>query len=89
MQIVGIKSFSYIKNLNTMNELSAAQRVLLQDIASGKVTDREGRPIQNELNALKKKWRKQAQEASTAADFKALTTVWEKRFAEKYYNAEC
>jgi hypothetical protein len=76
MQIVGIKSFSDIKNLKTMNELSAAQRVLLQDIASGKVTDREGRPIQNELNALQKKWQKQAHEASTSADFKALTTIW-------------
>ena len=76
MQIVGIKSFSDIKNLKTMNELSAAQRVLLQDIASGKVTDREGRPIQNELNALQKKWQKQAHEACTPADFKALTTIW-------------
>ena len=76
MQIVGIKSFSDIKDLKTMNELSAAQRALLQDIASGEVTDREGRPIQNELNALQKKWQKQAHEASTRADYKALTTIW-------------
>ena len=76
MQIVGIKSFADMKNLKTMNELSAAQRALLQDIASGKVTDRKGRPIQNKLNALQKKWQKQAQEASTPADYKALTTIW-------------
>jgi hypothetical protein len=76
VQIVGIKSFSDIKNLKTMNKLSAAQRVLLQDIASVKLTDREGRPIQNELNALQKKWQKQAHEACTPADFKALTTIW-------------
>ena len=76
MQIVGIKSVSDIKDLKTMNELSAAQRALLQDIASGKVTDREGRPIQKSLNALQKKWQKQTHEASTPADFEALTTIW-------------
>ena len=76
MQIVGIKNFSDIKDLKTMSDLSAAQRALLQDIASGKVTDREGRPIQNGLNALQKKWQKQAHEASTPADYKALTTIW-------------
>ena len=76
MQIVGIKSPSDIRDLKTMSELSAAQRALLQDIASGKVTDREGRPIQNGLNALQKKWQKQAHEASTPADYEALTTIW-------------
>ena len=76
MQSVGIKSFSDIRDLKTMNELSAAQRALLQDTASGEVTDREGRPIQKALNALQKKWQKQAHEASTRADYKALTTIW-------------
>ena len=76
MQIVGIKSLSDIRDLKTMSELGAAQRALLQDIASGKVTDRKGRPIQNKLNALQKKWQKQAHEASTPADYKALTTIW-------------
>jgi hypothetical protein len=76
MQTIGIKRFSAIKKLKTMKELSATQRALLQDIASGEVTDREGRPIQNELNALQKKWQKQAHEASTPADYKTLTTIW-------------
>jgi len=76
MQIVGIKSVSDIKDLKTMNELSAAQRTLLQAIGSGAVTVSESRPIQNELNALQKKWQKQAHEASTRADYKALTTIW-------------
>jgi hypothetical protein len=76
MQTVGIQSVSDVKKFKTMTELSTAQRTLLQDIASGEVTDREGRPIQNELNALQKKWQKQAHEASTPADFKALTTIW-------------
>ena len=76
MQIVGIKSVSDIKDLKTMNELSAAQRTLLQAIGSGTVTVSESRPIQNELNALQKKWQKQAHEASTRADYKALTTIW-------------
>jgi len=59
-----------------MSELGAAQRALLQDIASGEMTDREGRPIQKSLNALQKKWQKQTHEASTSADHKALTTIW-------------
>jgi hypothetical protein len=71
MQIVGIKSLSDIRDLRTMSELGAAQRALLQDIASGEVTDREGRPIQKALNALQK-WQKQTQEASPPADYKAL-----------------
>ena len=76
MQIVGIKSPSDIETLKTMNELSVAQRTLLQAIASGEVTDREGRPIQKALNALQKKWQKQTHEASTPADFESLTTIW-------------
>ena len=65
MQIVGIKSLSDIRDLKTMSELGAAQRALLQDIASGEVTDREGRPVPKSLNALQKKWQKQTDEAST------------------------
>ena len=76
MEIVGIKSLSDIRDLKTMSELSAVQRTLLQDIASGEVTEREGRPIQKALNALQKKWQKQIHEASTRADYKALITIW-------------
>ena len=76
MKTLGIQSVSDVKKFKTMTELSTAQRTLLQAIASGAVTDREGRPIQNELNTLQKKWQKQTHEASTPADYKALTTIW-------------
>jgi hypothetical protein len=76
MKTLGIQSVSDVKKFKTMTELSTAQRTLLQAIASGAVTVSQWRPIQNELNTLQKKWQKQAHEASTPADYKALTTIW-------------
>jgi hypothetical protein len=76
MKTLGIQSVSDVKKFKTMTELSTAQRTLLQAIGSGAVTVSESRPIQNELNALQKKWQKQTYEASTPADYKALTTIW-------------
>lgn len=76
MQILGIKRPSNVNKLKTMSELGAAQQALLQDIASGAVTAAEWRPIQKELNALQKKWQKQAHEACTPADFEVLKSIF-------------
>jgi hypothetical protein len=76
MQTVGIKSASDVKKLKTMTELPVAQLALLQEIRSGALTNAEWRPIQNELNALQKKWKKQVNEARTPADFEALKAIF-------------